>query len=70
MLQSLRQLVSARAIPIFIMIPFKPKLALLARKLAWNVLARMTTNARNATLIQRFPPLINASATQDTSKIH
>jgi len=59
----------ALATPITIMIPYKLKPALLARKHAWNVLARMTTNARNATQIQRLPRLINASATQATSKI-
>lgn len=59
----------AHATPITTTIPYKLKLALLALKHAWNVLARVTTNARNATLIQRFPRLINASATQATSKI-
>lgn len=69
MLLYLQQLASACAIPIFTMIPSKPKLALLAPKLAWSALVQTVTSALNATLIQLFPQLINASATQDTTKI-
>ena len=64
-----QRLVSACAIQISTTIPSKPKPALLARKLVWNVLVPMTTNAPNATLIQLYPRLINAYATQDTTKI-